>query len=55
MTTLKSLWTRLMHLIRGTDSDLEGTYPEHYQPTGEESATHGSVNAGFLGGGGPVR
>lgn len=54
MSWIKATWTRLLNLIRGTDSDLEGTYPDHYKTSGTEAATHGSVNAGFLNGGGTM-
>ena len=44
-----------IRLVREGDSDLQETYPEHYKPTGPESATQASVVMGLIGPGGGVR
>ncbi len=51
---LKTIWNAItwpIRLIRESESDLQETYPDHYKPTGPESATQGSVTSGFIGGG----
>ena len=40
-----------IRLIREGESDVQETYPDHYRPTGPESATQASVTSGFIGGG----
>jgi hypothetical protein len=40
-------------LIRDGESDLRETYPEHYQPTGEQVAAQGSMFASMSGVGHP--
>lgn len=43
-----------IRLVREGGSDIEGTYPDHYKPTGPESATQASVTMGLGGPGGGV-
>ncbi len=40
---------RLIALIRDGESDIRETYPEHYHPTGEQTATQASVTMSFTG------
>lgn len=49
------LWTllrRVWDFIQDNDNDLEGTYPDHYKPTGPEAALQGSVTSGLMNPGG---
>ncbi len=41
-----------IRLVREGESDIQGTYPDHYKPTGEQVATQASVTMGFIGHGG---
>ena len=47
-----ALWG-FITLIRDGESDLRETYPDHYQPTGEQAAVQGSVFASMSGAGHP--
>ena len=48
----RAIWG-FISLIRDGESDLRETYPNHYQPTGEQAAVQGSVFASMSGVGHP--
>ncbi len=48
----RAVWG-FISLIRDGESDLRETYPDHYQPTGEQAAAQGSLFASMSGVGHP--
>jgi hypothetical protein len=44
-------FVRLYDLIHNGQEDIQGVYPESFNPTGEEAARHGAVISGFMGSG----
>jgi len=49
---LWALMRRVWDFIQDNDNDLQGTYPDHFKPTGSEAALQGSVTTGLMGSGG---